>query len=381
VRAGEGVPKQYRPLAGRPVLAWSLDAFLAHPNIDRVLVVIADSDREQFDRVASHNSRMMSPVLGGNTRQDSVRLGLEALAKNPPDRVLVHDAARPFVSGPLVARVIAALDRAEAALPVLPVTDTLKLGVDDLVTRTVPRDHLYAAQTPQGFRFHGILAAHDRAAQAGLTFTDDAAIAEWAGIPVRMVAGEPANVKLTTLADIDSANRRLATDAALALGEVRVGTGYDIHVLGPGAGVTLGGVAIPYDRGLVGHSDADVGLHALTDAILGALADGDIGVHFPPSDPTWRGAASEEFLRYAAARVAARGGRIAHLDLAIIAEAPRIGPYRDQIRERIAAICGIEKHRVGVKATTNEGLGAIGRGEGIAAIATATLRLPFGDLE
>jgi 2-C-methyl-D-erythritol 4-phosphate cytidylyltransferase/2-C-methyl-D-erythritol 2,4-cyclodiphosphate synthase len=236
---------------------------------------------------------------------------------------------------------------------------------------------LFAAETPQGFRFAAIFEAHERAAAAGLAFTDDAGVAEWAGIDVAVVDGEPGNVKLTTAADIAAADRRLTMGAAMAPGDTRVGSGYDVHALGPGDRVTLGGVAIPHGKGLVGHSDADVALHALTDAILGALAEGDIGVHFPPSDMRWRNASSDIFLADAVARVKARGGTIAHLDLVIIAEAPKIGPYRDLMRARIAGICGVGVDRVAIKATTNEGIGFIGRGEGIAAIATATIRLPW----
>jgi 2-C-methyl-D-erythritol 4-phosphate cytidylyltransferase/2-C-methyl-D-erythritol 2,4-cyclodiphosphate synthase len=381
-RAGTGhLPKQYRSIAGRAVLARALDPFLAHPLVDRVLVVLGRGHAVQYATVAPQHERLLPPVGGGDTRQDSVRRGLAALDQFAPDRVLIHDAARPFPTGALIDRVAGALERSDAVVPLLPVSSTLK-AVDacGIVTATVPRDGLFAAETPQGFRFSAIRAAHERAATAGLGFTDDAAVAEWAGIAVHMVPGEPENIKLTTAADLDAAERRLAGEAALALGDVRVGTGYDVHAFGLGNVVTLGGVAIPFDRGLIGHSDADVALHALTDAILGALADGDIGQHFPPSDPEWRGASSDRFLTFAAGRVAARGGRIAHLDLAIVAEAPKIAPYREAMRGRIAAICGIRPDQVGVKATTNEGLGFIGRGEGIAAMATATIRLPFRDM-
>jgi 2-C-methyl-D-erythritol 4-phosphate cytidylyltransferase/2-C-methyl-D-erythritol 2,4-cyclodiphosphate synthase len=290
---------------------------------------------------------------------------------------LIHDAARPFASADLIGRVIGGFVSSDAVLPALPVTATLKSVAGGKVAGTIAREGLQAAETPQGFRFAPVLDAHERAVAAGLTFTDDAAIAEWAGMTVTVVAGEPGNIKLTTAGDIAEADRRLNAEAALARGDVRVGTGYDIHVFGPGNHVMLGGVAIPHDRGLVGHSDADVALHALTDAILGALADGDIGVHFPPSDMHWRGVSSDRFLAEAVARVKARGGAIAHLDLAIIAEAPKIGPHRDKMRAAIAAIAGVGIDRVAVKATTNEGIGSIGRGEGIAAIATATLRLPW----
>ena len=295
--------------------------------------------------------------------------------------MLIHDAARPFVSPELITRVVAALATSDAVIPALPVSNTLKaVDAAGRVTATVPREGLYAAETPQGFRYRADpRRPREGGTERGLDFTDDAAVAEWAGIPVRVVAGEAENMKLTTADDFAAAERNLAAEAALATGDIRVGHGYDVHAFGAGNMLTLGGVAIPHGRGLIGHSDADVVLHALTDAILGALADGDIGVHFPPADPQWRGASSDRFLAFAAGRVTARGGRIAHLDIAIMAEEPRIAPHRDAMRLRIAAICGITTDRVAVKATTSEGLGFIGRGEGIAATATATVRLPYGE--
>ena len=379
-RAGTGdVPKQYRMLQGKTVLRHSLDVLLAHPAIDNVLVVIARGDGRLYNATAPQHSRLLPSIVGGDTRQASVRNGLAALARAKADRVLIHDAARPFLSADLVSTVLAALDENEAVVPALPVANTLKsVDADGIVAATVSREGLFAAETPQGFRFGAIRAAHEQAAAAGLTFTDDAAIAEWAGIPVRVVPGEPANIKLTTAADIVEADRRMAAGTALARGDTRVGTGFDVHAFGPGTHVTLAGVSVSHTHGLVGHSDADVALHALTDAILGALAEEDIGFHFPPSDPQWRGASSDRFLAFAVERVAARGGTIAHLDLMIAAEAPKIAPHRRAMRERIAAICGIGIDRVAVKATTTEGLGFIGRKEGIAATATATIRLPFG---
>jgi 2-C-methyl-D-erythritol 4-phosphate cytidylyltransferase/2-C-methyl-D-erythritol 2,4-cyclodiphosphate synthase len=381
VRAGgHDLPKQYRPIGGMSVLSRAVGRFLAHPAIDRVLVVIGPRDQEQFNGLALRSDRLLPPVIGGETRQESVARGLEALAAVRPERVLIHDSARPFAGSALIDRVVEALSHSDAVLPVLPVTDTLKMvGPDGIVTGTPSRDGLFAAQTPQGFAYASIREAHRRAVAAGLVFTDDAGIAEWAGIPVTVVPGEADNVKLTTAADIAGADRRLMLEAMAALADIRVGTGYDVHAFGPGDHVTLGGIAIPHSRGLIGHSDADVALHALTDAILGALADGDIGAHFPPSDQTWKGVSSDRFLAFAAGRVAARRGIIAHLDLAIMAEEPRIGVYRDAMRARIAAIAGLAVDRVGVKATTNERLGFIGRAEGIAAIATATVRLPAGE--
>ncbi|MEO8669233.1 MAG: bifunctional 2-C-methyl-D-erythritol 4-phosphate cytidylyltransferase/2-C-methyl-D-erythritol 2,4-cyclodiphosphate synthase [Bauldia sp.] len=385
VAAGRGVraggldgPKQYRMLAGRAVLRRTLDLFLSHPTIGPVLVVTHADDAAQYESVAPQHDRLLPPVTGGATRQESVRRGLAALAAAAPDNVLIHDAVRPFGSHALIDRVTGALKDAVAVLPALPVADTLKaVDARGVVTGTVPRDGLYAAETPQGFRFDAIHAAHERAASSGLVFTDDTAVAEWAGIAVTVVAGETGNIKLTTAADIAASDGRLVAEAALRLGDVRVGTGYDVHTFGPGDRIVFGGVEIPHTHGLVGHSDADVALHALTDAILGALADGDIGVHFPPSDPRWRGASSDRFLADAVARVAARGGALAHLDVAIVAEAPKVNPHRDAMRAGIAAMRGVGVDRVGVKATTNERMGFIGRGEGIAAIATATVRLPF----
>jgi 2-C-methyl-D-erythritol 4-phosphate cytidylyltransferase/2-C-methyl-D-erythritol 2,4-cyclodiphosphate synthase len=373
-RAGGPVPKQYQTLAGRAILAHTLAAFLDEPAIDAVAVVIHPDDAERYRAAVPEHDKLRPPVLGGGERQESVRNGLAGLGAQPADLVLIHDAVRPFASRALLRSVVDALGGDEdAILPALPVTDTLKRAdVAGHVEATVPRAGLYGAQTPQGFRFGPIMRAHARAAGASAPFTDDASIAEWAGVPVRIVPGEAGNVKLTTADDIAMAEARLSVT------ETRVGTGYDVHALGPGAGVTLGGVAIPFDRSLVGHSDADVALHALTDAVLGAIADGDIGSHFPPSDPQWRGASSDRFLAHAVARLAARGGAVVHLDLTLIAEAPKVGPHREAMRQRIAAICGIDPGRVAVKATTNERMGFVGRGEGIAALATATVRLPAG---
>lgn len=379
VRAGGGdYPKQYRQIGGIPVIRLTLDRFLAHPSRMTVLVVIGAGDAEMFDAVAPSDDRLLPCVIGGDNRQDSVRRGLLRLADDPPERILIHDAVRPFASNALIDRVIAGLDHADAVLPASPVTATLK-SVDDsgLVTGTVPRERLRAAETPQGFRFDAILKAHNLAADSGLSFTDDAAVAEWAGIPVRVAEGETGNIKLTTADEIAAADHRLQAEAALALGDVRVGTGYDVHAFGPGDTVAIGGIVIPHSHGIVAHSDGDVALHALTDAILGALADGDIGDHFPPSDPQWRHAPSDIFLRFAVERVVARGGAIANLDVTIVTEAPRISAHREAMRTRIASICGLATDRVAIKATTSERLGFIGRGEGITATATATIRLPF----
>lgn len=378
-RAGAGdIPKQYQTIGGIPVLARALASFLDCDSIDTVQVVIGKGQTPFYEAVAPHHPKLRPPVFGEATRQGSVQKGLAALGETLPAKVLIHDAARPFASSILIDRVVKALQAAAAVVPSLPVGSTLKRVEAGRVIETISRDHLEAAETPQGFAYLAIRAAHEKAADAGLDFTDDAAVAEWAGMMVGTVAGEAANIKLTTAEDIAAADRRLVAEDALRLGEVRVGVGYDVHALGTGSEVVLGGVVIPHTRGLVGHSDADVVLHALTDAVLGALGDGDIGEHFPPSDERWRGASSDRFLADAAARVRARGGVIAHLDVSYIGEGPKIAPHREAMRTRIAAICGIGIDRVGVKATTNEGLGFIGRGEGVAAHAVATIRLSFG---
>lgn len=374
VRAGAAVPKQYRLLAGEPVIRASLAVFANHPAIDVVQPVIHPADEQRF-AAATSGLRLRPPVEGGATRQASVCAGLKALAACAPEIVLVHDAARPLASSALVSRAIAAARRDGAAVPALPIADTVKrLGADGRIRETLDRQSLRTVQTPQGFRFALLLAAHERARAAGRDdFTDDAALMEWAGHAVAVFDGEASNLKLTTTEDF----ARAEAERMQALGDVRTGTGFDVHAFAEGDHVMLGGVRIPHGRGLSGHSDADAVLHAAVDAILGALADGDIGQHFPPSDPRWRGAPSELFLRDAVARLRARGGVLAHLDITVICEAPRIGPHRDAMRTRIAEIAGIDPARVGVKATTSEGLGFTGRREGIAAIATATLRLPW----
>ena len=381
-RMGAGLPKQYRRIGGRPVLARTLLAFLEDPACETVLVAIHPDDRALYAEAVAgmDDPRLMPPVAGGATRQASVLAGLEALAGRPaaPGAVLVHDAARPFVSAGVIGRVAGALAVADGAIPGLPVTDTLKrCGAGGRIEATVPRDGLWRAQTPQGFRFAPLLAAHRAASKAGEgTFTDDAAIAEWAGLTVVVVPGEAVNVKITTDEDLRAAD--VMTTAGDADRRVPcTGFGYDVHMLVPGDAIVLGGLTIPHDRRLLGHSDADVALHALTDALFGALCDGDIGSHFPPSDPVWKGASSDRFLAHAAARVRERSGEIVHLDLTIICERPRIGPLREEMRARIAAIAGVAVERVSVKATTTERLGFTGREEGIAASAVATVLLPM----
>lgn len=368
-RFGAERPKQYHDLLGQPVLRRTVEAFLRHPGIDGVQVVIDPACRALYDAAVAGLS-LPDPVAGGASRQDSVRNGLEHLAGQAPDRVLIHDAARPLIDAATISAVIAALDTHPGAIAAVPVADTLKRGGDGVVGGTVDRTGLWRAQTPQGFRFAEILAAH-RAA-AGLELTDDAAVAERAGLAVALVPSPEENFKVTTQDDLTRGGRMLL----LALGDVRTGSGFDVHRFTDGDHVTLCGVSVPHGQGLEGHSDADVGLHALTDAILGALGAGDIGSHFPPSDPQWRGADSARFLRHAADLVAARNGAIAHVDVTIICERPKVGPHREAMVSRIAQILGIAADRVSVKATTTERLGFTGRGEGIAAQAVATVRLP-----
>ena len=369
-RFGGDLPKQYLPLGGATVLRHAVNAFAAHPRIDGVLVAIRPEDRALFDRAVAGLS-VLPPIPGGAERQDSVRLGLEALAAHKPERVLIHDGARPFPDAALIGRVIEGLDEAPAAIPALPLGDTIKRAEDGRIRETVDRSQLWRAQTPQGFHFDAILAAHRQ--MTGHVLTDDAAVAEVAGLMPLIVAGSEENLKVTTADDLAAAERHLAARQ----GDVRVGQGFDVHPFGPGDHVMVCGVAIPHEVAPVGHSDADVGLHALTDAVLGAIGAGDIGMHFPPSDPRWRGASSDRFLAYAATLVRERGGAIAAVDITIICERPKIAPYRDRMIERLAEILEISPGRVSVKATTTERLGFTGRGEGIAAQAVATVRLPL----
>src|SRR6266446_2401411 len=366
LRAGGDLPKQYRELLGEPVIRPSLAALAGHSGISLVQPVIHPAAAALF-RAASADLALLPPVHGGASRQASVRAGLEALEPHRPELVLVHDAARPFLSKALITRAIVAGRESGAAVPVLGVADTVKtVDTAGHVMDTLDRARLRMVQTPQAFGFAALLNAHRRAkAMSRDDFTDDAALAEWAGLKVTTFAGEAENVKLTT--DDDFVRAEAAKLAALS----------DVRTFGEGDHVMLGGVRISHRHGLSGHSDADVVLHALVDAILGALADGDIGVHFPPTDPQWRGASSDRFLAFAAERVRARGGRIAHLYVTIVCEAPRIGPHRDAIRARVAEIAGVAIERVGVKATTSEKMGFTGRGEGMAAFANATVRLPW----
>jgi len=368
-RVGAAHPKQYLPVAGEPVLRHALRALASHPRINGARAVIHPDDRARYDSAAL-GIDLLSPVPGGAQRQDSVRLGLESLVEIDPDVVAIHDGARPFVDAALVNRVLDAVEHVPGAIPALPVADTIKRGRDALIVETVDRSQLWRAQTPQAFRFREILAAH-RAAR-GLDLSDDAAVAERAGLAVSLVMGSEGNLKVTAPDDLARAEAMMLA----RLGDVRTGQGFDVHPLGPGDHVWLCGVKVPHERTLIGHSDADVGLHAITDAILGALGAGDIGQHFPPSDSRWRGVASDQFLRHAAKLVAERDGRIAHVDVTLICERPKVSPHRSAMVARIAEILGLAPDRVSVKATTTEKLGFAGREEGIAAQAIATIRLP-----
>jgi 2-C-methyl-D-erythritol 4-phosphate cytidylyltransferase / 2-C-methyl-D-erythritol 2,4-cyclodiphosphate synthase len=370
-RAGGSRPKQYRRIAGEALVARAAAGLLAHPRVDAVAVIIGPGQETLYHEACGH-LRLLDSIEGGQERQDSVRLGLESLSARAPERVLIHDAARPFLPPAVVDRLLDALDSEPGALPVLPVVDTLKKPTDDRVDSTVDRAGLFRAQTPQAFHFPAILDAHR--AHAGEALTDDAAIAERFGMAVAAVTGDEMLFKITIPEDFERAARHLA----LAF-ETRTGTGFDVHRLGDGDRVMLCGVSIPHDQRLVGHSDADVALHALTDALLGAIAAGDIGQHFPPSDPRWRGAASDRFLGHAAGLVRARGGEIVNVDVTIICERPKIGPHRDAMRKRLVEILGISHDRISVKATTTERLGFTGRAEGIAAQAAATVKVPISD--
>lgn len=375
-RAGQSAegPKQYRRIGGKAVIARTLDRLFAWPLCGPVAVAIHRDDHELFAAAVPDRDPRLIVVEGGPTRQASTLLAMRALKDKGVSHVMVHDAVRPFIDNALLDRIAHALDDASGVLPALPVADTLKRVEHGKVVATVDRSRLYAAQTPQAFPFRSILDAHEQAHDSGRAdFTDDAAIAEWAGMNVRLVEGSADNVKLTLARDIAAADERLS---AMPFPDIRTGNGYDVHAFEPGDHVTLCGVDIPNGRKLSGHSDADVALHALTDALLATCGAGDIGTHFPPSDPQWKGVASRVFLDHAAGLVRAKGGRIAHADVTLIAEAPKIGPHRAEMTARIGAILGISADRVSVKATTNEKLGFVGRGEGIAAIATATVAYP-----
>ncbi len=368
VRAGEGLPKQYRELGGMSVLRRAVNAFVVHPAIDGACVVIGAQDHGAYE-AATRGVALLPPVAGGDTRQMSVRRGLDALKDHGPATVLIHDAARPLVDAAIITAVVRALETFAGAVPVLAAADTLKRVTDLTVVTTVPREGIAISQTPQGFRYSEILAAHHNAVD--LALTDDAAVAEHAGLLVATVPGARQNFKLTTAEDFAMAEALLA-----ARRKSRTGQGIDVHRFGPGDHVWLCGVKVAHTHGLIGHSDADVGLHALTDAILGAISKGDIGQHFPPSDDRWRGAPSHVFLAHARALASEMGARIEHVDVTLISELPKISPHRAAMIARIAELLELDEDRVSVKATTTEGLGFTGRSEGIAAQAIATVSLP-----
>lgn len=368
----EDLPKQYRLIGGQPVLWHTLQAFALHPEIGRIVLVVAAGAETRAGEIvcALPGSPDVTIVPGGATRQASVLAGLAALEETPPECVLIHDGARPFVTAKTISDVLDPVDQDTAAIAAWPVSDTIKQGSEDGITGTVPRHDKWLAQTPQGFAFASILAAHRHAAPGSVT--DDAMLAEEAGMRVSLIPSPRDNIKITTAEDFVLAEKLLGSAS-----ETRIGMGYDIHAFEDGEAVILCGITIPYKKKLKGHSDADAGLHALTDAILGALSEGDIGAHFPPSDPQWKDCPSDIFLRHAASLVARRGGTISNLDLTLICEAPKIGPHRKAMQKNIAEICSIEPGRVAVKATTHEKLGTLGRGEGIAAQAVASIRLPL----
>lgn len=379
-RAGTQTPKQFAPLGGKPMVAHSVETLLNSPRISDVTVVVAEAQRDAARAILGDGVQL---VIGGAERKNSVMAGLQALAG--AQRVLVHDAARPFLTAPVIERLVSALDRDAGAVPVLPVADTLargetarldgtaamlSRGAEQLLGDTVQREGMFRVQTPQAFRYDAIVEAHQRWPE-DQNATDDAQMVRAAGFPVAMVAGDPALEKVTYAADFAAAEARIAASM-----RVRTAQGFDVHRFEMGGELWLGGILIPSDRGLSGHSDADVALHAITDAVLGTIGAGDIGMHFPPSDPQWRGAASAKFLQHAAGLIAKMGGVIDFIDLTLICEAPKIGPHRDAIRASIAAILRIPAGRISVKATTTERLGFTGRGEGMAAQAMATIRLP-----
>jgi len=372
-RLDDDAPKQYVALAGRPILALTLSAFRADPRIEMIQVVIHPDDTELYANcIPASWDNLCPPVYGGETRQASVRAGLDALCPHHPEIVLIHDAARPLVDGKTISAVIdAILDDVDGAIAAVPVSDTIKRAQHDtaIIDKTIDRRHMWRALTPQAFRFDKIHAAHRAAASRDIDFTDDASVAEAAGLTVQLIEGDPKNIKITTPGDFSLAQAYLNQ----AHPNVRTGQGFDVHRFADGDHVCLCGIDIPHAQRLDGHSDADVAMHALTDAILGAIGDGDIGQHFPPSDQRWRGAASQIFLQDAVRRTHERGGRIANVDITIICQTPKIGPHRDAMRARLAEIMELEIDRIGVKATTSEGLGFTGRGEGIAAIAIATV--------
>jgi 2-C-methyl-D-erythritol 4-phosphate cytidylyltransferase / 2-C-methyl-D-erythritol 2,4-cyclodiphosphate synthase len=362
-RFGADQPKQFLLLAGKPVIRHAAEALAEHVSLLQPV-----GDAEPIEAALLGLTGCLPPILGGATRQDSVRIGLEALARHDPDIVLVHDAARPFIPPGTIPALLAALAESQGAIPAAPVADTLKRVVRGVITETVPRTGLFRAQTPQAFHFAALLAVH----RSGVTgATDDAALLEAAGQSVEVVPGSDDNIKLTYPDDLVRLERIMATPLT-----PRVGTGFDVHVLEAGRKLVLCGVSIPHDKGLAGHSDADVGIHALCDAIYGALAEGDIGRHFPPTETTWKDADSARFLSHAAQRIAARGARLANADVTLICERPKITPHAPAMIARLASLLGVSPGCISVKATTTERLGFTGRGEGIAAQAVVSILVP-----
>ena len=369
-RFGGEMPKQYTQLDGAPVLRHTVMAFLSQPKIDHVRVVIHPNDMDLYE-AATEGLGLKTPIFGGEERQDSVRLGLQQIADDAPDFVLIHDGARPYISADVISRVLDALGSAAGAIPTLPLTDTIKRVIDGKIVATEDRSELWRAQTPQGFRYSDILNAHLKL--IGQSLSDDAAICEAVGLSVVRVDGDDTNVKITTLSDIQ------ASDNGEIFKETRSGIGFDVHRFADGDHVVLCGVKIAHTHSLEGHSDADVALHALTDALLGAVGEDDIGHFFPPSDEQWRGVASDQFVSHAVKLIDSKGGRIVNVDITMMCEAPKVGPYRLLMRERVATILKISPSRVNVKATTTEKLGFTGRGEGIAAQAIANVEIKSND--
>jgi len=369
-RAGGG--KQWRDLGGKPVLRWSVQT-LVDAGADEVVVVVSDSAEPQA-QAALEGLAGWRAVTGGATRAASVQNGLKALSGNGDGPVLIHDAARPFLDAEVIRRVIEGLADADGALPALPVADSLRFAPEGVVAGGVARENLWRAQTPQAFRHSTITAAYAAWPKSEMA-TDEAAVIERAGGRVRIVAGDERLMKLTYPEDFAMAEALISHQTRF--GQIRTGMGFDVHRWGPGSSVWLCGVEIPHDQTLIGHSDADAGLHALTDAILGAMADGDIGDHFPPTDPQWKGASSDLFLIHAVERLHARGGRLVHVDVTLICEQPKVKPHRQAMRERLAELLSLPLDAVSVKATTTEALGFTGRGEGLAAQAVATIELPI----
>jgi 2-C-methyl-D-erythritol 4-phosphate cytidylyltransferase / 2-C-methyl-D-erythritol 2,4-cyclodiphosphate synthase len=376
LRAGGETPKQYQLIGGKPVIWWTLKAFSDHPEIAHVQVVVGQGQEQEFAE-ATQGLTLPPHVIGGATRQDSCRIGVEACAHAAPRKLLIHDAARPFISAELISEVITRLDHTDAVIPGLRIAETLKLAPEGMIRRTIDRSNVWLAQTPQGFSFHKILEAHRKAAREQTQgLTDDASVAEHAGIAVQMILGNTENVKLTTAKDIEQADQKLRQPVHAALFETRVGQGIDFHVFAPGKSLWLCGIEIPHSHKLKGHSDADVALHAVTDAILGAIGEGDIGTHFPPSDPQWKNAASRIFVEKALTLLEQRGGKLSNIDITILAEAPKVSPHLAAMKDFLSKLLRISPDRIAIKATTTEKMGALGRKEGMAAMAIATAKMP-----